>query len=165
MNGIKKFIALIGRLFLSTLFILSAVNKIFDWQKTETGLINLFCDWQGYVSFFPGLSKLFSTLISFVPEILIIVTVIELIGAILMFFGIKEKFGAFLIVIFFIPATFMLHPFWFLQGSKRALEMVLFLKNAAILGGLFLFLVFGSKIKKEVTFTPISGPNDDMDEE
>lgn len=95
MRGFKKFIALVGRLLLSAIFILSAVNKIFDWQKTETGLINLFCDWQSYVHFSSSLTKLFTALISWVPEILIVITTLELIAALLIFFGIKEKFGAF----------------------------------------------------------------------
>ena len=81
MGGLKKFLVLIGRLSLSAIFILSAINKIFAWQKTETALINLFCDWQSYVSSFPALAKLFSTLISWSPEILMVCTIVELVAA------------------------------------------------------------------------------------
>ena len=164
MKGLKKFFALIGRLFISVIFIMSAVNKIFQWQKTETGLINLFCDWQGWTANFAMFNKVFSNLINYVPEILIIITIFELVGSILLFFGIKEKFGALLIILFFVPATFFLHPFWFLQGSKRSFEMVMFLKNIAILGGLLLFLVFGSKIKEDVVISSDMPKPEDMDE-
>jgi len=148
MKGLKKFIAFIGRILLSLVFILSALNKILDWQRTQTGLLNLFCDWQAYLRTSFTLSKLFSTSIAWVPEILLIVTIIELVGALLIFFGAKEKFGAFLLILFFLPATILLHPFWFLTGVKRYLQMIMFLKNLAILGGLLLFFVFGSKMKK-----------------
>ncbi len=159
MKGFQKILALIGRLFLSTIFILSAVHKIFEWQKTETGLINLFCDWQSYVSFSSTLSKVFSGLISWVPEILITVTILELVGAVMVFFGIKERIGAFLLLIFFIPATLLLHPFWFLQGNMQTAQMIMFLKNFAIIGGLMLILAFGTKVHNHVFLTPPPMPS------
>jgi len=166
MRGLKKLLALIGRLLLSAIFILSAVNKIFEWQKTETGLINLFCDWQSYVSTSPMLAKFFSSLITWAPEILIIVTIIELLAALLMFFCIKERAGAFLLIIFLIPATLLLHPFWFLHGAKKTFQMVMFLKNLAILGGLLHLMVFGSKIKDDfITMPPMMPKPEDLDEE
>ncbi|NGX63338.1 MAG: hypothetical protein KR126chlam6_00746 [Candidatus Anoxychlamydiales bacterium] len=161
----KRFIALIGRLLLSSVFILSAVNKIFDWQKTETGLINLLCDWQAYVNFFPAMSKMFASLISWVPEILIVITILEVIASLLIFFGIKEKFGAFLLIIFFIPATFLLHPFWFLTGVKKSFETIMFMKNLALLGALLLLMVMGSKIKKPHSDDDDNEPEDNPDNE
>ncbi|EKE20957.1 MAG: hypothetical protein ACD_7C00415G0002 [uncultured bacterium] len=155
MKGLKKFLVLMGRLMVSAIFILSALNKIFEWQKTQTALINLFCDWQSYVGSFLSISKFFAKLITWAPEILIVFTVIELIAALLIFFGIKEKLGAFLLILIFIPATLVLHPFWFLSGVKKSIEMVVFLKNLAILGGLFFLMIFGSKINDSVSLPPI----------
>ncbi|NGX52197.1 MAG: hypothetical protein KR126chlam5_00492 [Candidatus Anoxychlamydiales bacterium] len=165
MKGFKKFIALVGRLLLSAIFILSAVNKIFDWQKTETGLINLFCDWQSYVHFSSTLTKLFTALISWTPEILIVITTLELIAALLIFFGIKEKFGAFLLLVFFVPATFLLHPFWFLTGVNKTFQMVMFMKNIALLGALLLLMVLGSKIKEPISIEPMDQPPNESKEE
>jgi len=165
MRGFKKFIALVGRLLLSAIFILSAVNKIFDWQKTETGLINLFCDWQSYVHFSSTLTKLFTALISWAPEILIVITVLELIAALLIFFGIKEKFGAFLLLVFFIPATFLLHPFWFLTGTNKTFQMILFMKNIALLGALLLLMVLGSKINEPVNIEAMDHSPNESEEE
>ncbi|NGX29818.1 MAG: hypothetical protein KR126chlam4_00714 [Candidatus Anoxychlamydiales bacterium] len=164
MKGFKKFIALVGRLLLSAIFILSAINKIFDWQKTETGLINLFCDWQSYVHFSSSLTKLFTALISWTPEILIVITTLELIAALLIFFGIKEKFGAFLLLVFFVPATFLLHPFWFLTGVNKTFQMVMFMKNIALLGALLLLMVLGSKIKEPVSIEAMDQTSDESEE-
>jgi putative oxidoreductase len=153
MRGIKKFFANIGRMMLSVIFILSAISKIIEWEKTQTTLINVFCDWQAYVGSFPSLSKMFSTLIAWVPEILIIFTIIELVAAILVFLGMKEKIGVFFLILLFIPSTIILHPFWFCTGVKRSMQLVIFLKNLSILGGLFLFMVFGSKMKEGMMFS------------
>ncbi|NGX32161.1 MAG: hypothetical protein K1060chlam4_00202, partial [Candidatus Anoxychlamydiales bacterium] len=150
---------------LSAIFILSAVNKIFDWQKTESGLINLFCDWQSYVHFSSSLTKLFTALISWTPEILIVITTLELIAALLIFFGIKEKFGAFLLLVFFVPATFLLHPFWFLSGANKTFQMVMFMKNIALLGALLLLMVLGSKIKEPISIEAMDQPPNESEEE
>ncbi|MFA6118359.1 MAG: DoxX family protein [Parachlamydiales bacterium] len=152
MVRIKQSFASLGRVLLSSIFILSAINKILQWQQTESGLINLFCDWQSYVSGSDTLSRMFSTLVTWAPEILITMTAIELIAALLVFFGIKEKFAAFLLIIFFIPTTILLHPFWFFVGLKKAQQLVMFLKNFAILGGLFMLMVFGSKVSGGSSF-------------
>lgn len=166
MRGIKKFSALMGRLMLSSIFILSAMNKIFEWQKTQTALINLFCDWQAYVGSFPFLSKMFSNMITWVPEILIVFTIIELVSSLLVFLGIKEKIGGFFLILIFIPATLILHPFWFLSGIKRSVEMVIFLKNLSILGGLLLLMVFGTKTQDGVILSaPIMTKSDEMNED
>lgn len=153
MKGLKKFFALFGRLLISSIFILSALHKIINWQKTQTALINIFCDWQSYVGYFPSFAKFFSNLIAWVPEILIVFTCIELVASLLVFFGFREKLGTFLLIILFIPATIILHPFWFLSGAKRSMDMVIFLKNLAILGGLFQLIVFGSKTSDSESFS------------
>jgi len=161
MNSVKSLSAFIGRILLSIIFILSAVNKIFDWQNTESGLINLFTDWQSYVSFFPMLSKMIASYIAYVNEILIAITIIELLGGFLLFFKIKEKVGAFFLIIYFIPATFFLHPFWFLSGALRSAELVIFLKNLAILGGLFIFISKDNEIEIRDEQPPFEDSNDE----
>lgn len=164
MTGLKKFFGVLGRIMISSIFILSAVNKMFEWQKTQTALINLFCDWQSYAGSFVSISKLFSKLIAWAPEILVVFTAIEIIAALLIFFGIREKFGAFLLILIFVPATLILHPFWFLSGIKRSVEMVVFLKNLSILGGLFLLMIFGSKMSDRISLPPIISKPRDLDE-
>ena len=46
MKSWQKIVVLFGRIFISLLFILSAINKMVEWKETHRGLINLFCDWQ-----------------------------------------------------------------------------------------------------------------------
>ena len=50
MKRLQSIIIFLGRLFLSLIFILSAINKILDWQETERGLVAVLCDWNSYVT-------------------------------------------------------------------------------------------------------------------
>jgi putative oxidoreductase len=146
MRVVQLIIMIMGRICISALFLLSAINKVIDWQATERGLVSLLCDWHAYVSNYGAIQKFFAAILPWVPAILVVATVLELLGGLLILFGIKPRIGAFLLVIFFVPATILLHQFWFLEGIKRELQMVMFVKNIAILGGLLYILALGTKL-------------------
>jgi putative oxidoreductase len=146
MRLVQVALCLLGRVFLSALFIISAINKVIDWQATERGLVSLLCDWHAFVSHSSFLQNFFSGILPWVPAILVATTVLELVGGLLIFTNIKPRFGSFLLIIFFIPATILLHQFWFLEGIKKELQMIMFTKNIAILGGLLYILAFGGKL-------------------
>jgi putative oxidoreductase len=148
MKGLKKLALFLARIFMSLVFILSAANKFFNWQKAETSMNNVFYDWQNHVSFSITLQQGFANLVAWSQEILILATIVELIGGMLIFLGWKPKLGAFLLLLFFLPTTFLLHSFWFLDGAKQDAQMAMFLKNLAICSGLFLIMVFGVKLNE-----------------
>ena len=53
--------------------------------------------------------------------------------------------GAWLLVIFLLPITIMMHNFWNVADPNRAmLQQIMFLKNLSILGGALLIAYFGS---------------------
>lgn len=135
----------LGRLCLSTIFIVSAIHKAWDWDATERGMINVLCDWQGYTHHMPSVQTFLSTLLPWVTTLLIVATVVELVGGLLILLGIRVRLGAFLLILFLIPTTLFFHQFWFLDGMRRDLQIVMFLKNVAILGGLFYVLACGSR--------------------
>jgi len=59
--------------------------------------------------------------------------------------GYRAKLGAWLIVLFLIPVTLMLHKFWTVQDPMMAqIQMVLFMKNVSMLGGALLISQFGA---------------------
>jgi len=162
MRVVQAILIWIGRIFISALFILSAINKVIDWQATERGLVSLLCDWHVYVSHFPTWQSFFGMVLPWVPALLVIATVIELLGGLLVLLGIKPRLGAFLLIIFFIPSTILLHQFWFLDGIKKDMQMVMFVKNIAILGGLLFVLAFGGKLPHKETMH-VSEPTDQDD--
>ncbi len=57
--------------------------------------------------------------------------------------GFKARVGAVLLIIFLIPATLIFHNFWAFEGMERQMQMIMFMKNLAILGGLLLVLGLG----------------------
>ena len=70
--------------------------------------------------------------------------VIALIGSLSILLGYRAKLGAWLIVIFLIGVT-PLHKFWGVSDPMmQQLQMAMFMKNIAMLGGALLITQFGS---------------------
>jgi putative oxidoreductase len=68
-----------------------------------------------------------------------------LIGGLSILLGYRAKIGAWLIALFLIPVTFMMHKFWTVSDPMTAqVQMVMFMKNVAILGGALLLSQFGA---------------------
>jgi putative oxidoreductase len=60
--------------------------------------------------------------------------VISIAGALSILLGYKAKLGAWLLVIFLVPVTLMLHKFWTIQDPMmRQMDMVMFMKNLGLL--------------------------------
>ncbi|HTE34546.1 MAG TPA: DoxX family protein [Chryseolinea sp.] len=71
--------------------------------------------------------------------------VIELVGGISILIGYEARIGAWLLVVFLIPATLVFHAFWKVKDPmQRQMETATFLKNISILGGALILTYFGS---------------------
>jgi putative oxidoreductase len=71
--------------------------------------------------------------------------VISLVGGLSILLGYRAKVGAWLIVLFLIPVTLMMHKFWGVADPNVAqLQMIMFLKNLSMLGGALLIAQFGA---------------------
>jgi len=69
----------------------------------------------------------------------------ELVGGISILVGYEAKIGAWLIVLFMLPVTFIFHAFWKIKDPmQKQMEMATFLKNISILGGALMLTYFGS---------------------
>jgi putative oxidoreductase len=76
------------------------------------------------------------------PRLAVIASGVALIlGALSIVLGVYVKIGVLLLVIFFIPVTLMMHPFWKLEGEARDHQQVAFMKNMIILGAALMFLL------------------------
>jgi uncharacterized membrane protein YphA (DoxX/SURF4 family) len=145
MKAIQAASIVVARFFLSAIFLAAGVNKIVHWGETEQGLMTVLSSWQSYLSGFECAQVFFTGLISFTPTLLLIATLMELGGALLLLLGVKEKIGAALLLLMLIPTTILYHQFWFVDGSEKELQQVMFLKNLAILGGLILVIIHGAQ--------------------
>lgn len=149
MRGLQKVLLFFGRVMISGMFLTSSVHKILNWQEIERGLVTLFCDLHGYSSFSFPLQRMFASLLPWVPLILVLITALELIGGLLLLLKIKVRLGAAMLILFTILITLLFHHFWFLEGPEKEVQMVFFIKNIAIIGGLLFVLVFGADIKSK----------------
>jgi putative oxidoreductase len=71
--------------------------------------------------------------------------VIAVLGALSIILGYKAKMGAWLIVIFLIPVTFMMHKFWTITDQMQSMiQMAMFMKNIALLGAALMITYFGA---------------------
>jgi uncharacterized membrane protein YphA (DoxX/SURF4 family) len=68
----------------------------------------------------------------------------ELLGALSLVLGFRARAGAGLLLLFLIPTTLVFHNFWSLTGGERTLQLLQFLKNAGIMGGLLLVCAYGA---------------------
>ena len=62
--------------------------------------------------------------------------VIAILGGLSVLLGYHAKLGAWLIVLFLVPVTLMMHKFWGVSDPAAAqMQMVMFMKNLSMLGG------------------------------
>jgi putative oxidoreductase len=71
--------------------------------------------------------------------------VLALVGGLSILLGYRAKIGAWLIALFLVPVTLMLHKFWGMSDPTMAqVQMVMFMKNVSMLGGALLISQLGA---------------------
>ena len=69
----------------------------------------------------------------------------SLIGGLSVVVGYHARLGAWLLVAFLVPVTFMMHPFWKVNDPVLAhTQLAMFVKNLSMLGAALLITQFGS---------------------
>ena len=116
-------VALVGRILLAALFIISGFGKIGGFEGTA-----------GYIAS-KGLPM---------PQVLAALTIlVELGGGILLAVGFKARWAALAIAVFTLLAAVLFHNFWTLDGPARMGEFNNFWKNISIVGGMLMVVAFG----------------------
>ncbi|MGC4034417.1 MAG: DoxX family protein [Chitinophagaceae bacterium] len=71
--------------------------------------------------------------------------VISILGGLSILIGYKTKLGAWLLIVFLVPVTLMLHKFWTIQDPMmKQMDIAMFMKNLGLLGGAFFIAFFGA---------------------
>ena len=66
-------------------------------------------------------------------------------GGLSILLGYRAKLGAWLLVLFLVPVTFMMHNFWAVTDPMMAqMQMSMFMKNLSVVGGALLITQFGA---------------------
>ena len=118
-----KFLVLVGRILYSLMFIMAGK---FHFSEAAVGYASA----QG-VPF---------------PEITVkLAGVMAVLGGLSVAFGFKAKWGAWLIVLFLIPVTAMMHQFWNVSDPMMAgIQTAMFFKNLSMLGAALCITQVGS---------------------
>ena len=127
----RDILELLGRIFISFIFLYQAYVYIDDFGATREAMLDYGITWQQN---FWLVSAIF----------------VQIIGGILILIGYRISFGAVLLLLYWVPFTFVVHSFWNDDLAHRQLESVHFIKNLSIIGGLLMVLVNGSKGKYSV---------------
>ena len=126
MSWIGSFVTLVGRVLLSAIFILSGLNKIVGFSHTTEYMA-------AHGVPMPALWLL--------PAILL-----ELAGGVSLLVGYYTRLGAVLLLVFLVPVTLVMHDFWTIEdAAARRIDMIMFMKNVAIAGGLLYVVRFGAE--------------------
>jgi putative oxidoreductase len=70
--------------------------------------------------------------------------VLAFVGGLSILFGYRTRFGAWLLIIFLVPVTVMMHNFWTVWDPATAqIERAMFMKNLTMVGAALLIAYFG----------------------
>ena len=80
------------------------------------------------------------------PSVLVPLSgVIAIAGGLSILLGYHAKIGAWLVVVFLVPVTVMMHNFWTVKDPMMMqMQMMMFMKNLSMLGGALLITQFGA---------------------
>lgn len=116
---------------------------MFDWQATLHLFNQALTDWLAISIGSPLLQGLLEWALVNSSALLVSGMVFEIFGGLCVFLGLWTRLGAVLLVLFMIPTTLLFHDFWNLQGAERQMQMINFMRNVSITGGLLFVAAMG----------------------
>ena len=121
----RDFTDLIGRIFLSAIFLFEAVDSILFFEKTKITMTLHGLTWN--------------------QDMLLYCAIFLLVmGGLMVLTGYRSTLGAIMLVMYWAPVTFIVHDFWAFPAEQLRLQSILFMKNIAIIGGLLMLVGKGS---------------------
>ena len=125
MEFLQDLFSLIGRVLISVMFLWAAYEKITHWHQT--------------------VAYMKSKGISHLNIVLPVGVALKIIGGLSVLLGWYAHIGALLLLIVSIAALLTVHDWWKQKpGPEHQMEKLLFLKDIAIIGGLFMVLALGA---------------------
>jgi putative oxidoreductase len=123
-SAITDWAALGGRVVLAALFLWSAYTKLV-YMDGNVGYMKAYGMPAAELLIWPAL-------------------LVELVAGAMLLLGWKARWAALALALFTIPATFIFHAYWGVPADQVLNQQIHFMKNLAILGGLFGVLAHGS---------------------
>ncbi|WP_111641683.1 DoxX family protein [Marinimicrobium alkaliphilum] len=115
--------SLVGRCLLGFIFLGSGLGKIGGYAVTAESMMD------------KGLPLV---------DLLLIATIVIEVGAgALLMLGAWTRAAALVLIAWLVPVTLVFHNFWAMPPAEQELEMMMFMKNLAIMGGLLVLAAHG----------------------
>jgi putative oxidoreductase len=114
---------LVGRCMLGLIFVISGYGKITNFAGTAAYMAS------------KGMP---------LSQVLLVAAIaVELGGGLMLMAGWKARWAALAIFLFIIPTTLVFHQFWAVDAAQAQNQMIHFLKNIAIMGGMLYVVAHG----------------------
>lgn len=118
----KDYIDLFARIFIAIMFYYEAFDSFLYFDNTKETMTAYGLTWN--------------------QNFLLGATIVFLImGATLVLIGYNSRFGAFLLLLYIVPTTFIIYSFWNVPPESQRIQLINFMKNLAVIGGLLLLTV------------------------
>lgn len=115
--------ALVGRILIAAIFLVSGIAKLTDTTGTAAHMA--------------------AAGIPAAETLAVIAGLAEILGGAALALGFFGRLGALGLIVFMIPTTLLFHGFWMFEGAEQKMQMVNFMKNLAIIGGLVMVFAHG----------------------
>jgi putative oxidoreductase len=121
--GLQGVLALVGRILLCGIFAMGAVGHVMHFEGAVAGMTK------------KGVPM---------PEVSLVgATALLILGSLSVVLGFKARLGAVLLILFLAAVTPVMHNFWAAEEADRQQEMINFLKNVGLVGGLLFVVAHG----------------------
>lgn len=134
-SALQNTCALVGRLMLIAIFLLNGFHHMMDWKGATSLLADHLRVWFR------------ENLIEWLTPLLMGGALVFLIaGSVMVALGIRSRLGAMMLMAFLLPTTILFHNFWSISPlmSEHSAQMIQFLKNLGLFGGLLMLAAFGT---------------------
>ena len=124
LDSLRTPFAVAGRFLLALMFVMAGFSKITGFAGTV-----------GYMA-----SKGMPA-----AEVLAALTIVlEIGGGLALLFGWQARWAALALALFTLLASVIFHNFWALPEAQKMMQQLMFMKNLAIVGGLFMVVALGA---------------------
>jgi len=124
LDTIKPPLTLLGRVLLALMFILAGFGKLTNIGGTA-----------GYIA--SGGLPMASTLA-------VLVGLLELFGGLALAVGFQARWAALALGVFTLLASVLFHKYWAVAPEQQMVQQLLFMKNMAVAGGMFVVAALGA---------------------
>lgn len=123
-DSFKTPLVVIGRVLLALMFIMAGLSKLGDIPGTA-----------GYIA---------SGGLPMATALAVLVGLLELLGGVALAVGFHARWAALALGLFTLVASVLFHKFWAVPADQAFVQQLMFMKNLAVAGGMFVVAALGA---------------------